>query len=178
MPKVFITSDNHFLHSNIVKYCNRPEDHNKLMVSKWNSVVSDEDYVIVAGDFSAGVNSYPNGLETLKKISKVLKGKKYLVKGNHDHFSTDFYKTELGFLDVLDYMIYKDYFICHFPLFVDRHTKNSDVIMSLIEKYNNSGLNKVLCGHSHSSRLEHLKDHTNVCVDLNDFTPILLYSEI
>lgn len=174
MSKIFVTSDNHFLHTNIIKYCKRPEDHNKIMIQNWNSIISENDYVIVAGDFSAGVNSYPDGMNTLKKISKNLKGQKYLIRGNHDHFDDDFYTKELGFLKVMDYMILDEFFICHFPLVINHYTKNVEQILKLIDIFNESKATKVLCGHSHSDYLQYLPNHKNVCVDLNNFTPIFL----
>jgi len=69
---LWITSDHHFLHSNIAKYCNRPENFNKILVNNWNSLVHDNDIVLHLGDFSAGVGSYPNGYKTLKIISDFL----------------------------------------------------------------------------------------------------------
>jgi calcineurin-like phosphoesterase family protein len=147
------------------------------MFQNWNSVVSDEDFVIVAGDFSAGVGSIENGVEKLKKISKGLKGNKYLIKGNHDHFSDDFYINELGFLGVMDYMILQNYFICHYPLYINQHTKEVSRILHLIEKFKESKCTEILCGHSHVNKLEFLSNHRNVCVDLNDFTPIFLFNQ-
>ena len=58
-----------------------------------------------------------------------------------------------------------------------QNTKEKDFVLNLIEKYKQSGVKEVLCGHSHSSNLEFLSSHKNVCVDLNNFTPIFLYSE-
>lgn len=178
MANLYITSDNHFLHKNIVKYCNRPENHNRLMIDNWNNTVKDEDYVIVAGDFSAGVGAVQNGVELLKKISKSLKGHKFLVKGNHDHFSDDFYINELGFEKVMGYMIYKDNLICHYPLEINTYTKNPEEILALINLYKEKGVNNVYCGHSHSNKFTHLPNHINIGVDLNNFTPVLLDSNI
>ena len=148
------------------------------MIENWNSIIKDDDYVIIAGDFSAGVGSVENGKEKLIKISKLLKGNKYLIRGNHDHFSKEFYINEMGFKAVEDFMVYKDYFICHYPLEVNAYTKNPDEIMALINIYKEKGVQNVLCGHSHSNSLTHLPFHRNVCVDLNNFTPILLYTDI
>ena len=48
--KFFVIGDTHFLHENIIKYCNRPTDFNKLIIKNWNKVVKAEDVVIHLGD--------------------------------------------------------------------------------------------------------------------------------
>ena len=53
---IFFTSDHHFYHSNIIKYCQRPfhsvEEMNEEMIRRWNSVVGVDDTVYYLGDFS------------------------------------------------------------------------------------------------------------------------------
>jgi len=52
----FFTSDNHFGHNNVIKYCNRPfanlDEMHKVMVTNWNDTVNKEDTIYVLGDFS------------------------------------------------------------------------------------------------------------------------------
>ena len=49
MSKVWITSDSHFSHVNIIKYCNRPFDNvetmNETIIKNWNNAVSKDDLV-------------------------------------------------------------------------------------------------------------------------------------
>ena len=49
MGEVFFTSDTHFNHANIIKYCKRPfasvEEMNGEMISRWNKVVRPRDTV-------------------------------------------------------------------------------------------------------------------------------------
>ena len=49
MGKIFVTSDTHFNHKNIIEYCKRPFkdtlEMNEYIIEKWNSVVKDEDIV-------------------------------------------------------------------------------------------------------------------------------------
>ena len=58
MAKTFVVGDTHFYDENILHFCDRPfktvEEMNNYMVFKWNEVVSNEDTVIVNGDFACG----------------------------------------------------------------------------------------------------------------------------
>lgn len=54
MTNIWLVSDTHFNHSNIIKYCNRPyqsvSEMDWDMVEKWNSVVKPNDHVYHLGD--------------------------------------------------------------------------------------------------------------------------------
>lgn len=80
--KVYFTSDTHFCHANIIKFCNRPfkdvEDMNETLIANWNSVVGHNDIVFHLGDFCFG------GPAEWKRILDRLNGKIYLIAGNHD----------------------------------------------------------------------------------------------
>jgi len=70
MAKVFFTSDTHFNHVNIIKYCSRPfssvEEMNREMIARWNSVVGPEDTVFHLGDFAMGYSTeWPSFLSQL-----------------------------------------------------------------------------------------------------------------
>ena len=47
MSKIFWTSDTHFGHGNVIKYCSRPfssvEEMNEVMINNFNSRVKEED---------------------------------------------------------------------------------------------------------------------------------------
>lgn len=78
--EIFVISDTHFQHENIIKYCNRPfnsvEEMNDTMIKNWNSVVRDQDIVYHLGDVYMGKR--PEFLRNLK-------GRKRLILGNHDN---------------------------------------------------------------------------------------------
>ena len=80
--KVFFTSDTHFGHKNIIKYCNRPfsdiDEMNKVLINNWNKVVSEGDIVFHLGDFAFG------GFPLWESIRSRLNGSIYLIRGNHD----------------------------------------------------------------------------------------------
>ena len=78
---IYFTSDQHFWHSNVIKYCNRPyqdvEEMNEALIAKWNSIVKPEDTVYCLGDFSMA-------FRPVEVITPRLMGKKLLIPGNHD----------------------------------------------------------------------------------------------
>lgn len=80
--RVFFTSDTHFSHANIIKFCQRPfkdvSHMNDELVQRWNEVVGPDDIVFHLGDFAWG------GSDVWNSIMSRLNGKIYLVLGNHD----------------------------------------------------------------------------------------------
>jgi calcineurin-like phosphoesterase family protein len=78
----YFTSDNHFFHTNIIKYSNRPfanvDDMNEQMIQRWNDIVNHEDIVWTLGDFS-----FAKIDKTIQILSR-LNGQKSIVFGNHD----------------------------------------------------------------------------------------------
>jgi len=78
----FLTSDTHFFHNNIIKYCNRPydsvEEMNEDLINAWNKVVGSNDKVYHLGDISFA------GYDRTKEVLKRLNGKIVLHVGNHD----------------------------------------------------------------------------------------------
>lgn len=111
--KYFVIADTHFNHANIIKYCNRPfadvEGMNAELIKRWNETVSKKDVVYILGDFAFGMNGLEDLLEQLH-------GTKYLVKGNHDKYTNQFYRN-IGFKEVYDKPILVDFYILsHEPL--------------------------------------------------------------
>lgn len=78
----FFTSDTHFGHANIIRFCNRPfrnvEEMNEVLIENWNKVVSKGDTVFHLGDFAFGGSSVWNS------IIPRLNGHINLIIGNHD----------------------------------------------------------------------------------------------
>jgi len=79
---VFFTSDTHFFHGNIIRFCNRPfkdvETMNETIISNWNNTVGQDDIVFHLGDFCLG------GSAEWTRILDRLNGRIYLIMGNHD----------------------------------------------------------------------------------------------
>ena len=77
----FFTSDSHYGHANIIKYCNRPfasvEEMDNTLIHNWNAVVRPEDTVYHLGDFAVGGGPAAPYLRRLN-------GTIYFCLGNHD----------------------------------------------------------------------------------------------
>ena len=78
----FFTSDTHFGHKNIIKYCFRPfesaEEMDNCLIKNWNDVVRPSDRVFVIGDV------FLCQPQKAKKYINSLNGYKILILGNHD----------------------------------------------------------------------------------------------
>jgi len=78
----YFTSDTHFRHKNIIKYCNRPfhgtDEMDEKMIREWNRKVDYNDHIYHLGDFGFGP------VEKMTDILCRLNGKKFLIRGNHD----------------------------------------------------------------------------------------------
>lgn len=110
----YYISDLHFGHKNIIGYDIRPfysvNEMDKSLIDNWNSVVKDDDEVYILGDMF-WVNAYA------PQILSQLKGKKYLILGNHDRITEpmqDFFvwiKEMAVVVDGEDRVV-----LCHYPL--------------------------------------------------------------
>ena len=82
--KIFVTSDLHFGHRNILKLGNgRPfatiEEHDEALIENWNKVVSTGDMVFILGDLSLRCD-----IAIVEANLKRLNGQKHVISGNHD----------------------------------------------------------------------------------------------
>ena len=80
--KTYFTSDPHFGHANIIKYCERPfrdaHEMDETLVRNWNAIIQPEDHVYVLGDVTF------HRPDVADKLLSRLMGKKFLIRGNHD----------------------------------------------------------------------------------------------
>lgn len=170
---IHFTSDTHYFHRNVIKYCKRPflkdpelgyEDENldvdgmnAKLISNWNEVVKPDDWVYHLGDFMMG----PDAQARTKAIRKQLNGRIVLILGNHDR-SRKFY-LDNGFDDVareLSCSLHgtKVFMRHHPPVRPEAWCDDYDI---------------VLCGHVHEQWLHHGKV-VNVGVDQWGFKPVTL----
>lgn len=119
--KIFFTSDTHWRHNNIIRYCDRPFDNvqemDHALIQNWNSVVSDQDLVFHLGDFAFADRS------KWRQLVSSLNGTKFLIQGNHDR--TDDIPTECfqKIADMLQLAVWDDelngyatFIMSHYPL--------------------------------------------------------------
>lgn len=83
--KAYIISDTHFNHDAIIGYCNRPINHQELLITSMNQI-SVNDLLIHLGDICIGDDQ---GIH--EEIIKTLPCRKVLVMGNHDSKSWSWY---------------------------------------------------------------------------------------
>ena len=120
--KTWITSDLHFGHTNIMKFCPKTRGHfkdvdhmNSDMIKVWNQSVQPDDLVYILGDVA-----FTNAAQAVA-ILRSLNGSKILVQGNHDsklvkdiHFRNCFQSVH----DYLRITYDKKYLVVmfHFPI--------------------------------------------------------------
>lgn len=163
--KIWLISDLHINHMNIIKYTDRPfssvKEMNDTLIRNWNSIVDDNDTIYVLGDFCLGRK------ENLLEVTKKLKGHKILLRGNHDRASTQAY-LDAGFEQVFKkpfFLVDEDehikYLLSHHPI---------DCAPPIVNIH----------GHIHNKKIEeldypfaHPENNFNVSADVLNFTPIL-----
>ena len=165
----FFTSDTHFNHANIIKFCNRPfkdvEQMNDVMIANWNSVIGKDDTVFHLGDFCLG------GAAEWTKILDRLNGKIYLIMGNHD-----LKNIRQGFISRFEHVAMqmrieigkKRIYLCHYPFLCFEGSYQDDVWQlfgHVHTRRSNSGID--------AGRLQYLyPTQYDVGVDNNNFTPV------
>ena len=108
--KLWLISDTHWGHRNIVQFQQRPASHDVIMLSNWIDRVLEKDQVLHLGDVALGQDG--NRKRWLKVISR-LPGQKFLILGNHDKERRSVYE-DAGFT-ILPPFIYQNLVFTHFP---------------------------------------------------------------
>lgn len=151
---IYIWSDLHLNHKNIIEYENRPfssvQEMNKTLLSAWRTHIKGNDTIINLGDvFLSGDK------ESCTQIIKNLPGKKILVMGNHDRQHSLRWWLDVGFDEVYPYPIIYDsfYILSHEPLYVSKKMPYANIH-----------------GHTHSSSFDN-PQMVNVSVDVLGFVP-------
>jgi calcineurin-like phosphoesterase family protein len=175
--RVFFTSDFHFNHRNIIKYCQRPftsvGEMNETLIRWYNETVGPSDTVYILGDLGMGDDSL--------NYAARLNGRKFLLMGNHDKLPPEAYE-DIGITIIRENNVpakesmYEGYRIVHSPVPVIRK-----VFPSIIDKpdgYLAAQQKGVLvnvtppciCGHVHRN-FRKLGNFVNVSVDVWNYRP-------
>jgi calcineurin-like phosphoesterase family protein len=144
-------SDPHFGHANIIEYAQRPyhsvSEMDAALITNYNEIVDDNDVVVWLGD--AFLCSREKSLEIMSR----LKGRKILIRGNHDRGASAM--LSLGFDIVADKMSVqiagRTCTLCHYPYAgADRHGKLVERAEYLPERKKGEYL---IHGHTHSRKM-------------------------
>ena len=168
---IYFTADTHFCHSNIISSCERPfenvDEMNRVMIENWNSYVTDRDEIYILGDFM-----YKGKGKEANEILSKLKGRKYLIKGNHEKYLDDPAFKREAFEWVKDYYTLKleggrMAVLFHFPMLSWYGSHHGSI--HLYGHVHNSGIKYPDFG----EKLKVLGPRAiNVGVDVNDFYPV------
>ena len=165
----YYISDLHLFHDAAIRFDNRPFDNisamHEYIRTHWNNRITNGDTVYILGDVSLRGQK-----DNLIAFVSTLKGKKVLVKGNHDDVSD--YRYQQLFSEICDYKEVHDSF----------DGKNYDLVLSHypIFSWKNMGRGWIhLYGHTHNSiedemYLKALSDMKINCGHLHDTHPVAI----
>jgi calcineurin-like phosphoesterase family protein len=155
--KVYVWSDLHLGHGNVIKYCERPftdvTEMNAALVQAWKKTVKNGDTIINLGDVSLKLNK-----EYLASVIQRLPGYKILVMGNHDRKKPVRWWLDAGFDEVYPHpVVYEGKYILS-------HT--------VVDMFKGSGFINI---HGHIHNLESgISNCINVSVEKTGYKPVLL----
>ena len=166
---IWVISDTHFNHENIIKYCDRPftdaASMNDYLVKLWNSVVRPEDKVYHLGDVYMGDGF---SREYTSHLLSRLNGHKRLILGNHDNGKDQLLQRHFEKIDV--WRMFPEYglLLTHVPV----HPASLRRGATGNEK--DPPMLKNIHGHTHNfgEPDKDTKNYKCVCVELIDYTPV------
>ena len=182
---VFFTSDTHFGHENIIKYCKRPfanaDEMDDTLIKNWNSVVGPNDTVFHLGDFAWGnPHIWDNALDKLNGHIHLILGNhdmKNIQEGYMDRFASVSFQKQIYIGNVCIYLNHYP-FLCYagsyhlkrkiWDLFGHVHSDPNLYDFSFIDDL---GVKEILT--NDHARLQHLlPTQYDVGVDNNNYTPV------
>jgi calcineurin-like phosphoesterase family protein len=174
---IYLTSDEHIDHANIIGFCNRPfkdvAEMQYVLITRHNSVVQQDDIVYHLGDLAMNEKSVPRYL-------KRLNGTHYLICGNHDRCHPKYgAKGEAAKQRYIEYGFKDIYQTFHFDGFLLTHMPHSEGgahgLKYLQYRPTDDGKTWLLHGHTHRPPETRVRTRLiDVGVDGNNFFPISL----
>lgn len=162
--RVWLISDTHFDHTNIIKYCNRPFvstiEMNEFMRRNWLHTVMPDDIVYFLGDMAFG-----RGSRNPRWWVTQLSGKIIWIKGSHDK---GVHTTSV--IEGVEKVVLSEVISCDGIEFMLVH----DVFSAVVNGWNGW----IIHGHCHNNRphIDNRFGHkrVNVSAEVVDYTPISL----
>lgn len=176
MPATFLVSDTHFGHAGVCRFTEAdgvtkirpwtdPHEMDEAMIQRWNDVVRPGDKVYHLGDVVINRKALP----TLARLN----GDKVLIRGNHDIFRDDEYRTY--FRELRAYHVLNGMILSHIPL----HEASLGRFGTNIHGHLHTGRVKKARGVDARTGTVLYSDENDVryhcvCVEQTGFAPILL----
>lgn len=166
----WVTSDSHFGHLNIIKYAGRPDNHEHLMIERWQQTVGPTDTVLHCGDVLMGRRD-------LWPIIPRLPGTVHVLdSGNHDEpHKRKWMEETWGWAFIPEYEIrYKGWVVkfSHYPLGTQERADATDnTHVDVVKPLGKKTIN--IHGHCHSAPPVSPR-HVNVCVEHTGYAPVRL----
>lgn len=168
---IFVISDTHFNHANILDFKQEDgrkvrdfesvDEMNETIIDSWNEVVRDMDIVYHLGDvFFHQTQPVP-----IHEILSRLKGRKRLILGNHDNGKSNHLQTY--FQKIMVWRMFPEFgaLLTHVPVhhgtLAEKRFKGS--------RFNDEMIN--VHGHLHANNIDDAR-YVNVSVEQIDYTPI------
>ena len=139
------------------------QEMNEKLISNWNNNIKNEDEIYHLGDFALGRK------EDAFDIANKLNGIKYIVRGNHDKWSTKMYE-EMGFTVLKNAPIKLNEYkllLSHIPV-PDKQIPNGYI--NIHGHIHNNRLYE--CIEKYDPKLYSIDKHLNISCDITEFKPI------
>lgn len=165
MSEIWVTSDTHFNHKNIMNFTDYEgnkvrnfssvEEMNEVMIERWNSVVKPSDKIYHLGDVFFGPK------EWIESNWKRLNGRKRLIVGNHDDI--DYIVKAKMFEKVTMWRRFDEFglLFTHVPVAISTLFEGRREERRLVNVF----------GHIHSNKPP-AGPYTCVCVEQTNYTPV------
>ena len=179
MSRTWYTSDTHYGHKNIIRFCGRPyatiAEHDRDLIRRHNAVVKPGDTLFHFGDLALG------NIELTLPMTSELNGNRFLIPGNHDRMfsgsrSEEYRATFTKAYEAAGWTILPEtirtnigghpVIFSHFPPVGDSHGEDRWTE----QRPANDGTT-VIHGHVHEAWAER-DQHFNVGVDVRGFAPV------
>lgn len=176
---LYLLSDTHFGHTNIIEYCDRPFDSvremNGYILSNWNEQVSYSDTVLFGGDLVYGRTD-----THVEEVAEKTAGRLIVLEGNHD----DINPTTVDFPVLRSYYfsyeyegVEREFYYTHWPPTdrLDTDSKREPPKWATPPEWFDGWY---IHGHIHNNDIDNYpfvnprEQYVNVGVELLEYTPI------